>query len=658
MPRISFGAVVLVVLALLLAIVPTAAAQTAACSETYVVEKGDWLSKIAQRYLGDAKAYNAILEATNAAAKTDSSFATLTNPAQIEVGQKLCIPAATAVPGRENAGIYTNVGPAADASALIETIVLGPDGQARDSLNYVGKAEIESKGTWEQTGDTITIKWYEQGGKAIAQTNTYTVQNGNLVATAAPNTVYTKTTAEVAYLMGLYTSGRKSADGSETLTALTLYPNGQADLNINRADGSLIIQSGTWTVGPNPDTGAQSVTVNLTTQDGQPMTPATWVFQVRDGNLWATSYDVNTWGTDLIFEKYQPPAEPETPASAMNAMAALTGSYSASLPAADAIGRVIVLDLMADNKATLTTQFIGKGEPIVENGTWAVDGDKVSASLTNAGGGTDKLTFAQQDGQLVLHDPVAAGYGENGLTLTRTPSGKTNSAEFDGVTIQFDEQLAKSAQGDKMAPVPVSVAPALGGAHPPVIRFLFDGQKPDEFFAPRMAQVNVYKTADWEALDPSTAKSVADLKELLASKPVSFTNGIPVLPPLPAAQVFRAQPEYLDFQNGSGIGFITYYAQDASPATADSLFYTFQGLTLDGKYYVTVFYPITTALLPADVDTALGGKSYDDWVKGYDEYLANLVSGLDGLVPAAHTPNLSLIQGLVKSVKVSDTTLQ
>ena len=108
-----------------------AQASSAGCVQTYVVQKGDWLSNIATRFLGDAKAYPAIVAATNEAAKTDSSFATITNPSLIRVGSKLCIPAGTAIPGRENAGIYTNVGPAADASNLVETLVLGTDGQVR-----------------------------------------------------------------------------------------------------------------------------------------------------------------------------------------------------------------------------------------------------------------------------------------------------------------------------------------------------------------------------------------------------------------------------------------------------------------------------------------------------------------------------------------------
>ena len=62
-----------------------------------------------------------------------------------------------------------------------------------------------------------------------------------------------------------------------------------------------------------------------------------------------------------------------------------------------------------------------------------------------------------------------------------------------------------------------------------------------------------------------------------------------MLPILNAAQVFHAQTKYLDFNDGSGVGFVTYYAQDVSPVTRDQIFYSFQGLTDNGKYYVGCF---------------------------------------------------------------------
>lgn len=643
-----------------------------ACAQTYIVQKGDWLSTIALRYLGTASGYTTILDATNAAAKSDSSFATIANANRIEVGMKLCIPPANTLPGREMAGIYTTTGPAADASGLVETLVLGADGQVRYTLLYIGKAQIDAKGTWKQEGDTVTVSLYEQAGKATQQTMTFTVKDGNLVAANPPNAVYAKTAPDVAFLSGLYTMKRPGADVSEILYALTLLPNGDATLNaVYVGKDTTIAEKGTWKAD------GTKATVNLTEQDGKPVTD-NFVFEYKDGKLVATEYNKDSWGAELSFTKDVPPAEPVTPANpgptaqptpapttepstgpgpVQGGLAPITGSYSAQLPAADAVGRVIVLELVEDNKATLTTQFIGKGEPIVVSGTWAYADGKVTVQLTSPSG-PQNLTFVFQDGALVLQDPVAAGYGSEGLTLKRAPSGNTRGAEFGGVTFRYDAALAQSAQGATVKAVPVQEGPALGGGTPAAVRLLFNGQKVQDFFDPHLAQVIVYKAADWAQLDPTMAQAIQGLQTLFKDKPTEFPNGIPLFPPQGAQQVFRVKPHYLNFVNGSGVAFVTYYAQDVSPVTADRVFYSFQGLTNDGKYLVTAFWPVTTALLPKDTNAGLGGQSYEAWAQNYTTYLSQLTGQLNALLPAAFTPNLNALDALVTSIEVSDQTLE
>ena len=71
--------------------------QTTGEGQVYVVQAGDWLSKLAEKYYGDPMAYPVIVQATNAKAAEDSSFAMINNPDMIEVGQKLWLP--TAPPG-------------------------------------------------------------------------------------------------------------------------------------------------------------------------------------------------------------------------------------------------------------------------------------------------------------------------------------------------------------------------------------------------------------------------------------------------------------------------------------------------------------------------------------------------------------------------------
>ncbi|MCB0156399.1 MAG: LysM peptidoglycan-binding domain-containing protein, partial [Anaerolineae bacterium] len=92
---------VLVVAAVLAGFISTSVvrpgfAQGASCEDTYTVQADDWLSKIADRFLGEVLAYPAIVDATNAAANEDDTFSAIRNADVIEVGQMLCIPSAEA----------------------------------------------------------------------------------------------------------------------------------------------------------------------------------------------------------------------------------------------------------------------------------------------------------------------------------------------------------------------------------------------------------------------------------------------------------------------------------------------------------------------------------------------------------------------------------
>jgi putative hemolysin len=334
----------------------------------------------------------------------------------------------------------------------------------------------------------------------------------------------------------------------------------------------------------------------------------------------------------------------------------VTGRYTAQLPAADAIGRVLVLELLPDSTGTLTTQYIGKGEPIVDTGTWAQPGKDIVVTIDAPASDQQTLTFEYDNGTLVLQNPAEAGYG-SGLTLTRTPLGNTINAEYNGVKIAFDVELAQSAQGENIAAAPAVEGPALGGGTPAAIRFLFDGAKAEDYFNPHLAQVLVYKAEDWINLDPSTAATVANLKTLLATKPVSMTGSLPVLPPITGMQRFYAQAQYLDFQNGTGVGFLTTYGLDVSPVTADQLFYTFQGLTNDGKYYVAAFHPISTTLLPAQ-PAPMSGTEYDEFAQNYETYITTLTAQLNELISAGYVPDLVLVEDLMRSIEIADTTLQ
>jgi phosphonate transport system substrate-binding protein len=92
MRRILSSLLVVVVLLTLISSVAMAAPPPQDEGETYVVHADDWLSKLADKFLGDVFAWPAIWAATNQMAETDDAIDRIINPNVIDVGQTLYIP--------------------------------------------------------------------------------------------------------------------------------------------------------------------------------------------------------------------------------------------------------------------------------------------------------------------------------------------------------------------------------------------------------------------------------------------------------------------------------------------------------------------------------------------------------------------------------------
>lgn len=245
----------------------------------------------------------------------------------------------------------------------------------------------------------------------------------------------------------------------------------------------------------------------------------------------------------------------------------LTGSYvSGELPAADASGRYITLTLASAGAATLTTQFVDRGEPIVESGTWAqVDGNAV-VTLAPSGGATQTLTFQPQGNQLVLLNPVEANYGTAGLTLTRVGAASAAPA-LSGVmtgTVTYRVRIMLPPTTD----IVVTLYDAASGSE------VVSTTVPTEGKAPPYAFDLSYDPA---AIDPAKmytvgAKAIDGGQTLLATAadtPV-LTSGDPVtgieleLGPVPAEEASVAAPQL----SGVLTGTVTYRQRIALPPNA------------------------------------------------------------------------------------------
>lgn len=96
----------------------------------------------------------------------------------------------TAVPtGPE--GTYLSTQPAADASALLWQVFLGPNSNASWLSNYVGKGTINATGTWSMLSETsLEVVLIKQEDKNINERFVFDIQGDKLVATQYNQSLY------------------------------------------------------------------------------------------------------------------------------------------------------------------------------------------------------------------------------------------------------------------------------------------------------------------------------------------------------------------------------------------------------------------------------------------------------------------------------------
>jgi rhamnose transport system substrate-binding protein len=146
---------VLLLLALLIPTATAAFAQDVVCEEDYSVQADDWLSKLADKFYGDVLAYPAIFDATNAAAKSDNSYATIANADVIEVGWKLCIPSAADAQAMMGGSAAPSAAPAEAPAGGGATYVLVPKNLGNP---YFDAANNGAQAAAKELGVTVTYQ--------------------------------------------------------------------------------------------------------------------------------------------------------------------------------------------------------------------------------------------------------------------------------------------------------------------------------------------------------------------------------------------------------------------------------------------------------------------------------------------------------------------
>jgi len=246
--------------------------------------------------------------------------------------------------------------------------------------------------------------------------------------------------------------------------------------------------------------------------------------------------------------------------------------------------------------------------------------------------------------------------------LTATPSQNVSTpipSETGGIPVSYENislvipgGVASSATTETMTSVDTNSG-APWEIAPTHWRFTLTGYPlQGKFLEP---QVYVYPADEYAQINSTAGEQIERIKKALAGSPL-LKETLPNVPFFNAEHIIAAKIQMLPFQNGSGVRELTQYDQYPAPINNHELFYHFEGLTTDGKYYVIAILPITAPVLAEDEKPEstipTGGVPIPSNTGPMDVYYFSVTEKLNSLEPDSFTPSLTTLDTLIQSIFV------
>lgn len=122
---------------------------------------------------------------------------------------------------------------------------------------------------------------------------------------------------------------------------------------------------------------------------------------------------------------------------------------------------------------------------------------------------------------------------------------------------------------------------------------------------------------------------------------------LPFLPPFNAAQVFHALESRLESEYGQGIRYLTEYTQAYVGVDSYNIFYTYQGFSADGKYYIAAVLPINSSVLEDYVNLE---QEFDRVSADFDGYVKGEVDKLIAQNGGTLLPSIEALDAMMMSI--------
>jgi hypothetical protein len=242
---------------------------------------------------------------------------------------------------------------------------------------------------------------------------------------------------------------------------------------------------------------------------------------------------------------------------------------------------------------------------------------------------------------------LAAGQADTPPTVqpSVTASPPEPDIVYQGISFAFDDSLSDNVTAGMESEFNEESNP--WWSTPEHRMFIFNNWSLGESFLP--AQLKVYPVAELRAINPGVGESLDSLQAVITSQPADGGDVV-VTDIFNAGQMFLSKVAYLQFQNGRGVRFLTQYGQAISPIGWPMMFYSFQGFTDDGVYYISAMLPVTHPSLPHPDDITLD----EAFMNNFETYRDELEIQLNGEQDSTFMPSLILLDEFVESLLVGE----
>lgn len=244
-------------------------------------------------------------------------------------------------------------------------------------------------------------------------------------------------------------------------------------------------------------------------------------------------------------------------------------------------------------------------------------------------------------------ETIVAGTLE-ALTASAPIPTEVNGTLFtdDNLSFVIPTGIATSATEEVVQAVPPSEGTPWWGVYPEHRQYHLEGYALTDVF--HRVDVYLYPIEEYVAVNEDVGKYIETLKSLIANPSQPLPERLPFLPTFNAGQMFYSNFGTVSFQNGSGIRYVTEFSQFPHPISNNGMFYTFQGITNDGQYYVSAILPINIGFLigyPTPTDQG-------DFVFIESE-VERVTEQLNNSKPEAFTPSMLTLDAMIQSINVT-----